>query len=298
MNKTIKPSWITEPKKIQFKPINRSLQGTYEKMTEKLQSDRKDANSFYAIASNLVLISHQTYRSICKLVDHLRVHNTREVYAFQAMILSRTLMDTFFIVVGLTENPKENALLYAKAGYRDDRECYEKIKNKYTNNPNWRDWIREKEASLGWFAESLGLSDREKLNPKEAGIPYWPNPYQLVNNTKSSKSFVPLSDEKLNFLKQILELRYDESSSWSHMGLQGLAVGVISAREELQWQPEKVTSDAIYSAIIFSLMILSEIEIECRYSEKKTLRNLWEELSEGYDEVKEYYEFRYKKALL
>lgn len=285
-----KPDWSKEPEKVDFKLINKPLEEVYNSIISKLDKENRELKNFYFILKGLLTTSFNTYKAIWKLVA------TEPKYAMQAHILNRSLIDALFTIIALTENPEENARKYEKAGYRINRENYEREKNRYSSDTKWQGLLKEKEKYLEFTVKLLKLSTDEIDNPKST-IDYWPNPYQLIKIAQSDKPKIPLSPEKQEFLDEICKWRYSEISDWAHIGWSGMAMGIFATMPEHHWYPGKFESDAVASGILFLLMILSEIEASCRYGEIQKLRYTWTILNSFFGEAKDYYDLRYDSLL-
>ena len=285
-----KPDWSNEPTAVDFNLINQPLEQICNRMISQLENKTKEPINFYFLLRGLLTTSFQTYKAIRKLVAE------DPKYPAQAHILVRSLVDTLFNIVALTENPKENARKYEKAGYRHEWEMYEREKKRYDNKPEWNDWFDAKEKYLENGSRLFGLSENEKNNPTKM-IKHWPNPSQLLGQSKSSNPLISLSPDKQNILTEVMEWRYGELSEWSHMGWGGMAAGVFATMSKSHWHPGKFESDAVYGGMLFLLMIMSEIESSYHYNEIQNLRYVWGLMGGYFEEAKDYYEMRYNNLL-
>lgn len=283
MNFTFKkPEWIKEPESIDFKVINQPLEEVTNLVISQLKNENKNPKNFYFILKGLITTSFQTYKSIRKLIA------TEPKYPAQAHFLSRTLIDTLFTIIMLGENPVEHSREYELAGYRGMWEEYNRELEKYRNNQDWKKYLEEKKKCIESAAENFGVSDEEKENPNK--IKFWPIPSTML------KSKVFCKDNQ-KFLEDVYYWRYGQSSEWSHLKWTGMALGVFSTDPECHWIPGKFESDAVYTSILFLLMIISEIEILCTYGLVQKLRYIWGILYHCFSESAEYYGLRYEKLL-
>lgn len=286
-----KPEWAKEPEPLDFNLINQPLEQIYNRVISRLDKENREPKNFYFILKGLLTTAFQSYKAIRKLIA------TDPKYPAQAHILGRSLIDTLFTIVALTENPLENSKKYEKAGYRIQYKEYERYKMRYGSDPNWQDWLKENEKFLASLAHMIDLSEEEKNNPVNT-IKYWPNPHRLLKTSQSANPIISLSSDKLKFLNQVIKWNYGQLSDWSHMGWGGMAIGIFATKPEFQWHTGKLESDAVYNGILFLLMILSEIEACCNYSEVQNLRYAWTILNSYYEEAKEYYNLRYDNLLV
>lgn len=286
-----KPEWYTEPPKWDFRLINQPLEQSYNNIEAKLKNENRKPDNFYFLLRSLLITSFQTYKAIRKLIAKFEKDTSQ--YPTQAHMLGRSLIDTLFTIVALVEDPTENSKKYEKAGYRNEWEAYIREYERYKNDPKWVDWLKtKKEKVIDQHAQSLNLSEEEKNNPAGT-IKHWPIPARLL----SRKSAISLSSDKKKFLEEVYSWRYGELSEWSHMNWGGMAMSMFAAMPEHHWTPGKFESDAVYTGILFLLMMLSEIEAVCNYGEVQNLRYSWTILNNIADEAKEYYDLRYDKLL-
>lgn len=283
-----KPNWVKESPTVDFKLMNQPLEQVYNRILSNLEKEERKPNNFYFLLKSFTTTTFQTYKSIRKLVIN------EPKYSAQAHILGRSLIDILCSVVAMTENPEDNSIKYEKAGYRIQWEQFKQEEIRYGQDGNWRSWLKNREDYLRSYAKSLNLSENEENAPKET-IGYWPNPFQMI--AKTNKSLIKLSEDRKNFLEEIITWRYAELSEWSHIGWGGLAINIFATMPQLHWQPGKLESDAVYTGLLLSLMIISEIELHCNYGETQNLRYIWTILNNYFEEAKDYYNLRYNNLL-
>lgn len=278
-----KPEWSTEPEPLYFKVVNQPLEEVINQVISKLKKENRKPNNFYFLLKGLLTTSFQTYKAIRKLV----VKDPK--YPTQAHVLGRSLMDALFTIVMLVEKPLEYSRWYESAGYRVMWEKYDRELQRYRNDPKWKPYLDEKKKFLNASADLFGLSEDEKVNPNKY-IKYWPIPSRILK-------FKMVCNEKQKFLEEVYSWCYGQSSEWSHQAWGGMAAGVFATMPEYHWHLGKFESDAVYTGILFLLMILSEIEVSCSYGLKQKLRYIWTILNNYFDESENYYQLRYNGLL-
>ena len=278
-----KPEWSTEPEPLGFKVVNQPLEEVINQVIYQLKKENRKPDNFYFLLKGLLTTSFQTYKAIRKLIKK------DPKYPAQAHILGRSLMDTLFTIVMLAEKPLDYSRKYELAGYRAMWEEYNRELKRYGSDPKWKPDLDKKKKFLDASAELFSLSEDEKVNPLKH-IKYWPIPSQMLK-------FKMVCDEKQGFLAEVYSWRYKQSSEWSHQAWGGMAAGVFATMPEYHWHPGKFESDAVYTGILFLLMILSEIESACNYGLKQKLRYIWTILNNYFDESENYYHLRYKELL-
>ncbi len=275
-----KPEWVQEPDPLDFKVVNQPLE---EVTTHMLLQLGRGQDRHHFLLKGLLTTSFQTYGAIRKLV----VNDPK--YPAQAHILGRSLIDALFTIVTLAEKPAEYSRLYELAGYKVMWEEYEREFKKYENDPDWKMDLNQKKEFLEIVAEQFCLSQDEKANPSKH-IKYWPIPSRLLK----SKMLCPVNRR---FLEEVYSWRYGQISEWSHQAWGGMAMGLFATMSEHHWHPGKFESDAVYTGILFLLMIISEIEALCKYGFKQKLRYIWTILNNYFVESADYYRLRYDELL-
>jgi len=168
-------------------------------------------------------------------------------------------------------------------------EEYDRELKRYRNDPKWKPYLDEKKKFLDASAELFDLSEDEKVNPNKY-TKYWFIPSQMLNSKM-------VCNEKQRFLEEIYYWRYKQISEWSHQAWGGIAAGMFATIPEHHWHPGKFESDAVYTGILFLLMILSGIEAACNYGLKQKLRYIWTILNSYFEEAADYYSLRYDELL-
>lgn len=284
---TKRPQWYKDPEELDSKLIIDPLEQVYCSIKLNLEKETGEPQNFYLFVKSLLQIAYQTYSAIRKLV----ARNSR--YPFQAHILVRSLIDNFFTIAVLMEDPEGNSMRYEKAGYRQQWETFKREKERYGSDADWTNWINERDKFFDGLSQILNLTEEEKNDP--ASIDYWPTPPQLLKGKGNSS--IALSSEKKVFLKEIKDWHYGEFSEASHSSWGGMAMSVFVNSPETHWTPGKFESDCVYYGILFLLMILSEIESFCHYSQNQKLCFIWTVLGASMKETKDYYDLRYSKIL-
>ena len=278
-----KPEWSREPEPLDFKVVNQPLEEVINQVISNLKKENRKPDNFYFLLKGLLITSFQTYKAIRKLVAK------DPKYPTQSHILGRSLIDTFFTIVMLAEKPLEYSKKYELAGYRAMWEEYDRELKRYGNDPKWKPYFDRKKKFFDASAELFSLSKDEKVKPLKH-IKYWPIPSQMLKSKMVCK-------EKQIFLEEVYSWRYRQSSEWSHQAWGGMAAGMFATMPEHHWHPGKFESDAVYTGILFLLMILSEIEAACNYGLKQKLRYMWTILNSYFEEAANYYYSRYNGLL-
>lgn len=279
-----KPSWTTDPARLDFKVINEPLEKVLNSIISKLERRARDKFSeFLFLAEKILSGCFQTYKAIRKLVAKAPKYPT------QAHILNRTLVDSLFVIEAFVEDPKKYPRAYALAGYRMIWEEYTKEFQKYGKVPDWAEYLKDKSKLVEYSAKIYGLSPEERKSPKK-NIKYWPIPSRMLREKIFSK-------ERHEFLQNVYDWHYGWESALSHFQWGGMSASVFSSLPQHHWHPGKFESDAVYKCILYLLMIASEIEASLKLGHNQDLKYIWAIVGSFFEEAKDYYESRFSKLL-
>lgn len=280
-----KPTWATDPEAVDFKLIDEPLVRALNLLLTELNEQASEPSQYYFILHGLLQVSFETYKAIRGLVAE------EKKYPIQAHMLDRSIIDTFFTVALLTERPEENATRYRLAGYRAFYEQFERQRHRYGGDPKWTDYLKASRDFVDKTVIALKLTEQEKKNPS-AELQYWPIPGQII------RSKPPLvNDQKLAFLEEVYGWRYSEISDINHQGWHGMTLGLYGLQPQEHWHQGKFESDAVYTAILFLLMVISEIAASERGGQNEKLKYLWTILGTYFAEAADYYRLRFQELL-
>jgi len=252
-----------------------------DEIFSKLKSDKREPSDYYFLLSGLLQTNFQTYKAIRKLVA------IDPKYPTQAHILGRSVIDALFVILRLTENPHKYSRAYMLAGYLEGKVEHERELFRYGKNEHDKAYFEDKKKFLGLFGKRLNVTQEEEQNPNKN---FWPTPHQLIIKKE-------LTDNKQKLAEEVYCWRYGQVSEWSHQLWGGMAMGIFSEKAEAHWIEGKFESDSVYMAILFFLMILSEVEGSCRYGTNQKLKYIWTLLGSAFGEAKDYYDLRYSVLL-
>ena len=277
-----KPSWAAAPEPLGFKVVNEPLEKLLKRTIKILERRaRENFNEFDFLTEKILSVSFQTYKAIRKLVAK------DPKYPTQANILNRSILDSLFVIEAFLEDPVKYPRAYALAGYRMIWEEYTKEYEKYGNDPEWNEYLADKEKLLDYSAQIYGLTEDERKSPN---IKYWPIPSTMLRD----KIF---SSERQKFLKQLYEGHYGWESALSHFQWGGMSASVFSSLPEHHWHPGKFESDVVYRSILYLLMIISEIKAFRKLGLNQHLKYIWTIVDSYWEEAKDYYELRFSALL-
>lgn len=279
-----KPAWATSPEPLNFQVVNEPLDKLLKKTIKILERKaRENFNEFDFLTEKILSGCFQTYKAIRKLVAK------DPKYPTQAHILNRSILDSLFVIESFLEDPAKYPRAYALAGYRMIWEEYTREYEKYGKDAEWNEYLAVKKKLLDYSAQIYGLTEDERKSPKKK-IQYWPIPSRMLRN----KIF---DSQRQNFLKQLYEWHYGWESALSHFQWGGMSASVFSSLPEHHWHPGKFESDAVYRAILYLLIIISEIEAFRKLGLSQDLKYIWTIVGSYWGEAKDYYALRFSALL-
>jgi hypothetical protein len=242
----------------------------------------------------MLRFASRSYEAVCFLLTN-PTKNPKWSDHFVLLVppANRQLLDLLFTLVYMLEDFPSRSLDYEFAGYRQVREEYDRLYERFGSDPKWDERLAGLRETIQTFENYLPLSPEQKAEPQRM-IHYWPAPFRPKRKVTSSKPFLEFLDKWL----------YDETSAQAHLNAKGLiAVGlfVLSnvAPEEMK---QEIDQRAIrqYTYVQFTrtlttvLAIASEIEHFCRLGNREPVARIWGLLSGFVDEAKDVYDQRYQ----
>jgi len=192
--------------------------------------------------------------------------------------LSRTILDSLFMVIFVFHDLPARAAWYWKSGWRSLWEGVQRYIAAHGSDPAFSEWIALQTQWLDITAARYGLTVAEIANPKLIR-PWWPHPGGMLKDKSTSP-------DRLALMRFLNDWYYGGLSSESHLSLSGLvtrSAPLIPGHDpdELEWRMDKQRSDNFLVATFVALAFASEIEIECRFGSSDRLKYVWTVLA-GY----------------
>lgn len=209
--------------------------------------------------------------------------------------VNRQLLDLLFTLVYMMDDLEARSLEYQKAGWREVKEEYQRFRNRFANDTEWRAFFDASKANAARLEPILGLTDMERKNP--SSIPYWKTPYKLSTQKTNSQPF----------LKWLEKWLYGDTSAQAHLSFGGLyTVSPFLVAELIggQYQDE-IENREIHSyryqqftrTAIVTLAIATEADVCLKLRNREALHQLWRSFEEFSAEAKEMLEHRYATLL-
>jgi hypothetical protein len=212
--------------------------------------------------------------------------------------LSRTIVDSIFTIVFLSEDLPRRCEWYYKAGWRETKLELDRHKDKYGHLPEWNYWLNELSKFVNSGVEIFGISQNQLANPHS--IRKWPNPGKMPSYGIKKGMPVPTTRHFLGYLNDWF---YRDLSQQSHLSGHGLMkrgaflLADFHKIDGIEKTLKKFRSDQAFTTIILTLALASEIEAHLEFGLAERFKYVWVILS-GYSGVaKELYDVRYSNLL-
>lgn len=285
--------------------VQAPLQGLFRNTDSELARRLKkamashDRNAERALSLFLILtrFTKTSYESISFLASSADDSpRRRREFVLVLPPINRQLMDMLFNIVYITDDFPSRSLDYELYGYRQAREQYDRVYQRFGNLPNWQKHFEDQRGLLKTMETYLSISDEQKSDPTGT-IRYWVGPARLIKRKTKSQQF-------LQFFNSWF---YSETSAQAHLnpaGLFSVAMFLIaefapeSARESVQGAMlEQFKFTHFSRALILVLAVLSEINGFCHLGNRDDLARVWGLLSGYAAEADDVYKERYQKLL-
>lgn len=250
----------------------------------------------YFVVAN-IKISQNTWaaaRYMC--TDNSSDTDLKRGFSITAFPLARTIIESFFSLVLIFDNPTDNIPWYFHSSWRDDYEEHLRRKEKYADQADWKDFLAQREVALLESANGLGINSSAITNLKS--IKRWPNPGQMaspdskiVRNLERKKLFEYLNDWYYHSLSAASHLSGNRLIPAMHL-LSGASVTGTYA-----FTPELYKSDAVSTVDTLLMAIISECIIEMGLTKANEAKYIWTLLSELSPYTKGLYKLRYQTLL-
>lgn len=223
----------------------------------------------------------------------------RVAYAAVMLPLVRTMIDCFYNVTAILQNPGVNGYLFRSSGYRLRLEALDADAQRYGGDPKWDDWIQRQRKDMDLDMRVNGFDEAKVRASKDL----WPT---LSRYLKVRPGTLPTAHQ--DFLKKLTLGFWQEYSGISHATFQGLLpIALFLAPRDLPIEDRPKVDDASESLIAIHiprlaailLCILTEVQASLRFDGARInerLHEIWNALILAL-EVKELYDGRYAQLM-
>ena len=243
-----------------------------------------------------VMFTKNAYDAVRYLIaDTPEDHNRRPNYVLIVPAVNRQLLDLLFTLVYMLDDYAARALEYERAGWKESKQEYEMLHNRFGNDPEWSDFFTNRSRILGEMAAFLGVTPEEQQNIRL--IPWWGTPTQLMRK----------KTQRQGFLKWLYEWFYQDLSRAAHLSSSGVyriapfvLAEIVGGREK-----EIVDSHVIHifrftqisRLALIVLAIMTELSTHFSLGNFESVSYLWQVLSDQVPEGKDMFDQRYKNLI-
>jgi hypothetical protein len=203
------------------------------------------------------------------------------------------LADILFTIVFMREDLRPRVEWYHRAGWREQKESYDRFLSRYGSLPEWQNWFKQFGEVIKQQRVTFGISEQDAANLKN--LPYWPIPSQMLRDKR-------LSAKGHKYLQFLNDWLYKKLSSEAHVSGGGIMRShgqlLREKGEERNRILSELKSNATLTVITLLVAICSEINDICHYERETKLSYLWRVLVEYWEESKDLFELRYGEMLL
>jgi hypothetical protein len=273
--------------------IDSELARRYQKATASQDRGEERTLSLFLILTRFLKTS---YESICFLTSSADDGSKRKKeFVFVLPPINRQLMDMLFNIIYITDGFPSRSRDYELYGYRQAREQYDRIYERFGNLPTWQQHFEDQRAFLKTMEKYLSITSEQTTNP--SGIRYWVGPARLIRRKTKSQDFLKFLDAWF----------YSETSAQAHLnpaGLFSVAMFLISefapedARENVEGRMlQQFKFKHLSRTFILVLAVLSEVDSFCHLDNRGALVRVWKILSGYSEEADDVYKERYQDML-
>jgi hypothetical protein len=289
-----------EPRHLDFKVIAQDLDNLLAALENKLEREAAKidpmARGYFLTGSRIVRNTWNTILYFCadRPADPLR----KREFALSAAPLNRSILDIIFNTVFLLEDADARLQWFVKAGWRDQKIEYERLKADFGHLPDWAEWLgRVYGRMLPIGVDVLGLTAEEANNPRS--ITAWPNPGGMISYGITKGAELP---QTRKLLRRLDELFYSDLSQQAHSSFQGLVKrGSYFTRGEAEESRnevlERLRYDQMFTSLTLLFLLVSVLDEYFRLGLDARSRYLWTVVADVEDRTRMVYQLRYEAPL-
>lgn|GEM_PF-4397591 len=292
---------MPEPNEIDFSAFRDDLDEIAVAITNRIDREaRPEAEQYHSgLPALLILnvkVSHATHRAIRYLcADRPPDPARRAEFAIAVTPLSRTILDSLFLILSILECPGKYCDWYYASGWKTAKDELERLKASHGTDPDWAEYLGQYEKSVD--DQERGIAEKYRKQPET--IKWWPAPGKMLTQKRAGNIPLIADGARKNFFRMMYDNYYGRLSEDSHLHYGGMARrgGHLSAyvpRSEQLERLDIVRQQSVLEATALLVTLLSEIAFyfDLRH-EKKRVQGIWDHLS-NYPAGKEIFDFRYR----
>jgi hypothetical protein len=226
----------------------------------------------------------------------------RNVYTIVTLPLIRNMIDCFYNITAILQDPSANGSWFRKSGFRKALAAFDEDEHRYGGQPKWDRWIKRNRDGLDFAIRECGLTMADVL--AQTGM--WPTLGKYVSDKKPGGTITPHQD----FLKTFTYGRWREYSAMAHGAFEGLMTVAMYYIADSMPHDDRPKMDEVYPKILsmhiaraaaILLCIVTELQAYFHFDDDGARINqrthaMWNVLMPVF-EVKELYEERYKQLM-
>lgn len=278
------------------------LQATINKIEREWPDDYKhidSARELILVTTKLAINTFHTILYIC--ADKPDDPKRERRFCLSVPPLSRTILESLLTLLFVLEDlPKYSSWFY-KSGYREWAEALERYETEYGDAEEWKPFIDKLRRVVSDPPAFLSVSADEKAEPKK--LAYWPNPGRMVKLLEKDHP----GSSAITHMKYLNDWYYRQLSGQTHLNVHGLSERGLffSPREVLERlfgseaesvverEFSKYRNDQVWTALMLTLALVSEIELHFGFELAERLKYLWALIGNYSDYANDLYARRY-----
>jgi hypothetical protein len=245
-----------------------------------------------------------TYNLLCYLNADERRENDcywRNAYTIATLPLIRNIIDCFYNVTAILENPRINGPWFRRSGYKKLLTVLDEEEKRYGGQPKWDRWVKNSRDGIDLQMRANGMTKADVLAQ---------NPWPTLGKYISDKQAGGVTTAHQDFLKTFAYGKWREYSAMAHGGFEGLMlIGMYyitdsmphEDRPKIDEQHPKVLALHLGRAAGVLLCIVTELQAYFQFDDdgariNERIHAVWDALL-PVPEIKELYDERYDQLM-
>ena len=196
-------------------PLQGLLRNTDSELARRYQKaaalQNRDAERTLSLFLILTRFTKTSYESVCFLTSSEDDGSKRKKeFVLVLPPINRQLMDMLFNLIYITDDFPSRSREYELYGYRQAREQYDRVYERFGKLPKWQQHFEDQRAFLKLMETYISITDEQRTNP--ATIRFWVGPARLIRRKTKSQPFLKFLDTWF----------YSETSAQAHLNPAGL----------------------------------------------------------------------------
>ena len=225
----------------------------------------------------------------------------RKQYSVVMLPLVRNMIDCFYNITAILQNPSVKGAEFRSSGYKAKLEAFDEDAAKYGGQPGWDEWIAKGRASL---AQDMRINRFNELEVRKTG--QWPTLGRYVKAPQTGGTFSPHQQA----LKLLNYGPWREYSALAHSTFDGLLETAATYIVDMLPHEERPKLDEVYpirlsthisQAAGILISVVTELQAYFRFDDvgariNQRIHEVWNALRPAFA-VKELYDGRYAQLM-